>query len=214
LHFPESIVLIGAHASYPEVESGWIEPGPVISHRAAQQVFRVRHLREKPGPAETQELFHSGCLRNTSVTVGCASTFLDLLCSEAPNTILQLIRGLAEEDMRAAYRLLDRTERGCRHRIVSAHRLEPGKLPSAVARQPRAAPDRVRRVLQPRRGTRQNTAADRFSHQVLAENGLSRTIYLRLASVRAYHLSGSVHVCSILKPASFNKAPSVFRVNL
>ena len=38
--------------------------------------------------------------------------------------------------------------------------------------------------------------------------------YRRPASVSAYHCRGSVHVCSIAKPASSNKAPSVFRVNL
>ena len=38
--------------------------------------------------------------------------------------------------------------------------------------------------------------------------------FRRLASVSAYHCRGSVHVCSIVKPASSNKAPNIFRVNL
>jgi hypothetical protein len=38
--------------------------------------------------------------------------------------------------------------------------------------------------------------------------------YRSPASVSAYHSCGSVHVCSILKPASSNNAPRVFWVNL
>jgi hypothetical protein len=44
----------------------------------------------------------------------------------------------------------------------------------------------------------------------------TRTVpaYLVPASVSAYHCRGSIHVCSIEKPASSNKASSVFGVNL
>jgi mannose-1-phosphate guanylyltransferase len=70
VEFPESMVLIGARAGYPEVEYGWIEPGRAVSRRAAVEAFRVRRFREKPDPAEAQELFRSGCLWNTFVTAG------------------------------------------------------------------------------------------------------------------------------------------------
>ncbi len=101
--YPESIVVIGAKATYAEADYGWIEPGAGLSRRAAS---RVKRFWEKPGLAETHELFRRGCLWNTFVCIGRASSFLDLLCSQAPDTVLQLVKGFADEDIPAAYRRL------------------------------------------------------------------------------------------------------------
>jgi mannose-1-phosphate guanylyltransferase len=103
VEYPQSIVVIGAKASYAETEYGWIELGAGLSRRAAS---RVKRFWEKPSIAESQELFRRGCLWNTFVCIGRASSFLDLLCSQAPDTVLQLVKGLADEDIPAAYRLL------------------------------------------------------------------------------------------------------------
>jgi hypothetical protein len=74
--FPESIVLLGAEAHYAEVEYGWIEPGPAISHASAP-LLRVNRFFEKPFSPQSQALLRRGCLWNTFVTVGYARTFLE-----------------------------------------------------------------------------------------------------------------------------------------
>jgi len=66
----------------------------------------VRRFWEKPAPALAEELLVRGCFWNTFVTVGHASAFLDILCTQVPNTILQILRGLADEDISGAYELV------------------------------------------------------------------------------------------------------------
>ena len=45
--YPDSIVLLGAEADYPEVEYGWIERGSPVSHRPLS-LMRVQRFWEKP----------------------------------------------------------------------------------------------------------------------------------------------------------------------
>jgi mannose-1-phosphate guanylyltransferase len=42
MQHPESIILFGAEAEYPEVEYGWIEPGAAVSEAGAAGLYRVR----------------------------------------------------------------------------------------------------------------------------------------------------------------------------
>src|SRR6266478_5698501 len=76
--YPDSIILLGAEAHYPEIEYGWIEPGAAISH-APIELLRVNRFWEKPSLPQAQTLLRDGCLWNTFVTAGYARTFLDLL---------------------------------------------------------------------------------------------------------------------------------------
>lgn len=103
--YPDSIVLLGAEAHYAEVEYGWIELGSAISH-APIPLLRVNRFWEKPSSPQARALLRGGCLWNTFVTVGRASAFLDLFCSQVPNVVLSINKALAENALEAAYRLM------------------------------------------------------------------------------------------------------------
>src|SRR6202789_2187339 len=103
--YPDSIVLVGAKAHYPEVEYGWIELGSAISHTPIP-LRRVNRFWEKPSLPQAHELLLRGCLWNTFLTVGYAKAFLDVVCSQVPDTVLTLSKCLASDDLEAAYQLL------------------------------------------------------------------------------------------------------------
>jgi mannose-1-phosphate guanylyltransferase len=103
--YPDLLVLLGAGAHYAEVEYGWIELGAAISH-TPMGLLQVTRFWEKPSLPLARALLRRGCLWNTFVTVGHASTFLDLLCSQVPNLVLSLNKALAEDELEAAYQLM------------------------------------------------------------------------------------------------------------
>jgi mannose-1-phosphate guanylyltransferase len=103
--FPDAVVLLGAEAHYAEIEYGWIEAGSAISD-ASVPLFRVNRFWEKPSVLQAQELLRRGCLWNTFVTAGRASTFLDVLCAEVPNVVLAINKALADNELEAAYRVM------------------------------------------------------------------------------------------------------------
>jgi mannose-1-phosphate guanylyltransferase len=103
--YPDSIVLVGAKAHYPEVEYGWIELGSAISH-APIPLLQVNRFWEKPSLPQAQALLQRGCLWNTFVTVGHARTFLDLVCSQVPDVVPSLTNARAENELEAAYRVM------------------------------------------------------------------------------------------------------------
>jgi mannose-1-phosphate guanylyltransferase len=82
----ESVVLLGAAASRPEVEYGWIEAGACISP-ALKDVCRVRGFREKPGLDEAKILLQQGGLWNTFVMVGHVGAFRSLVKSTTDDAI-------------------------------------------------------------------------------------------------------------------------------
>ena len=101
--FPGSLVIVGAEAEYAEMEYGWIEPGPVVWETQAKPLSRVNRFWEKPALPKARALLRSGCLWNTFVTIGSAATFLELVCSNAPNVVLSLTRALDEDDLPRTY---------------------------------------------------------------------------------------------------------------
>ena len=48
-----------------------------------------------------------GCLWNTFVTVGRATTFFEMLCSQVPEAVLAISRAMADNMLNAAYASLD-----------------------------------------------------------------------------------------------------------
>jgi mannose-1-phosphate guanylyltransferase len=103
--YPDSIVLVGATADYPEVEYGWIELGSAISH-VPSPLLQVNRFWEKPSLLQAQTLLQRGCLWNTFVTVGHARAFFDLVCSQVPNVVPSLTKAMAENELDVAYRLM------------------------------------------------------------------------------------------------------------
>src|SRR5712691_11184934 len=103
--YPDAVVLLGAEARYAEIEYGWIEVGSAISDTPIP-LFRVNRFWEKPSMLQAQELLRRGCLWNTFVTAGRASTFLDVLCTGIPNVVLAINKALADNDLEGAYRVM------------------------------------------------------------------------------------------------------------
>ena len=100
----DAIVLIGAEATNPETEYGWIEPVQALANGACFAPARVRQFWEKPTLATACDLHNRGCLWNTFVTIGRVSAFIDVLCSAAANPMLRLSAGIVENDLDSAYR--------------------------------------------------------------------------------------------------------------
>jgi mannose-1-phosphate guanylyltransferase len=101
--FPRSLVIVGAEAKHAETEYGWIEPGLAVSQTQAGSLCGVNQFWEKPALPQAQALFQSGCLWNTFVIIGAAATFLEVVCSEAPDAVLSITRELAHNDLAPAY---------------------------------------------------------------------------------------------------------------
>jgi mannose-1-phosphate guanylyltransferase len=106
-HNPESIILVGADAEYPETDYGWIQPGEVVSNATAGPLSRVSRFWEKPSLQQAHALLRRGCLWNTFVTVGRATTFFEMLCSRVPETVLAISRAMADNTLDVAYASLD-----------------------------------------------------------------------------------------------------------
>jgi mannose-1-phosphate guanylyltransferase len=120
--YPDSLVILGVEAHYAEVEYGWIELGSAISNSPVT-ILRVNRFWEKPPLPQARALFRRGCLWNTFVTVGRASTFLDLLCSQVPEVILTLNKAVAENQLEAAYRLMPAVDLSRQVLAPQPHRL-------------------------------------------------------------------------------------------
>jgi mannose-1-phosphate guanylyltransferase len=103
--YPDAVILLGAEARYAEIEYGWIEVGSAISDTPVP-LFRVNRFWEKPSMLQAQDLLRRGCLWNTFVTAGRASTFLDVLCTAIPNVVLAINNALADNELEAAYRVM------------------------------------------------------------------------------------------------------------
>ena len=73
---PDRLVLLGAHATGPEVEYGWIELGIPLDSTDDRRVWEVRRFWEKPSEEKARVCLEAGCLWNTFILVGKAATFL------------------------------------------------------------------------------------------------------------------------------------------
>lgn len=86
---PNAIILVGAEATYPEVEYRWIGPGRSIRRSAAIPLMTVTRFWEKPSVPKA---------------VGYASTFLELLRLQAPDAMPYIAAGLGRNNIEAVYR--------------------------------------------------------------------------------------------------------------
>ena len=76
--YPQSVLVLGAEAQYPEVEYGWIQPGRTLVDSPVHLLQRVTRFWEKPTLQHAQSLRRHGCLWNTFITIGLAGAFLEL----------------------------------------------------------------------------------------------------------------------------------------
>lgn len=90
----DCVVLLGAEPSGPEVEFGWIVPGPAVS----ENLFRVHHFEEKPNLSVAAQLLMNGGLWNTFVMVGSVQTLLSICFEALPElAVLKRVRAVANE---------------------------------------------------------------------------------------------------------------------
>jgi len=83
----DRVLIVGAPATYPEVEYGWIQPGGTVTQHLPNSVQYVTRFWEKPGLADARRLQKSGCLWNTFVTIGSGGAFLKLLAATVPHLL-------------------------------------------------------------------------------------------------------------------------------
>ena len=83
---PESVVLIGAQPSRPEVEYGWIELGAPVGDESGE-LCRVRGFLEKPSLEVAQTLLGEHSAWNTFVMVGRVSAFLEMVAQAIPDVL-------------------------------------------------------------------------------------------------------------------------------
>jgi len=103
----DSVVLLGARPSGPEVEFGWIVPGPAVS----ENLFQVRSFEEKPGLGTAEQLLMDGGLWNTFVMVGSVQTLLSICFQALPDlAVLERVRTVANDrrELRVATFVYDR----------------------------------------------------------------------------------------------------------
>lgn len=112
---PARLVLLGAHPTSPEVEYGWIELGRPLDSRDGRQMWEVRRFWEKPAAERARLCLEAGCLWNTLVLVGTATTFLRAAREAVPEVCERLARAVPffESDAEAwaqAFALIPRAD--------------------------------------------------------------------------------------------------------
>jgi mannose-1-phosphate guanylyltransferase len=107
---PDRIVLVGAQATEPETEYGWIQPGPLVpsgrvTKGAGGGVRRVAGFWEKPSVELATDLLRQRCLWNTFISVGRVAAFTALLEDGVPDLWSRFVRArsVGREAIEAIY---------------------------------------------------------------------------------------------------------------
>jgi len=100
---PQSVLVLGAEAQYPEAEYGWIQPGGPVADSPFHPLRRVTCFWEKPTPEQARILQEHGCLWNTFVTVGSAGAFRELFLATTPQLMDSLTTCLARNRLQDLY---------------------------------------------------------------------------------------------------------------
>jgi mannose-1-phosphate guanylyltransferase len=101
--WPESVVLLGAQATHPETEYGWIEPGSTAAGDFSGNLHRVLRFWEKPS-ADIAEILHArACVWNTFVMIGHVNAFLRMLETCMPELLNPLLAARRRGRLEDAY---------------------------------------------------------------------------------------------------------------
>jgi mannose-1-phosphate guanylyltransferase len=103
----DRVLIIGAPATYPEVEYGWIQPGPIVLQSPLNALQYVSRFWEKPNLEEARALQKSGCLWNTFVTIGSGKAFLGLLGATVPHLLAAIGDWFSAPDLGRIYREIE-----------------------------------------------------------------------------------------------------------
>lgn len=88
----DSLVLLGAEATYPEPDYGWIQPGSEISATGSRKIHCIDGFVEKPTEARADRLMRGGGLWNTMVMVARAASLWHLVLDFAPDLAARFSR--------------------------------------------------------------------------------------------------------------------------
>jgi len=106
---PEWLVLLGAPASEPEPDYGWIEPGEILGWSpAGEPISRVRQFLEKPSPLTAHACLQKGWLWSTFAFVAKASLLVDIGAGFLPEIHTPLSQLRPFENTRASVDALRR----------------------------------------------------------------------------------------------------------
>ena len=81
----DHLILVGAEASHPETDYGWIEPGPFLKTSGGQTIRRIAGFVEKPTTERAVGLMSSGGLWNTMVMIARAASLWRLIQDCSPD---------------------------------------------------------------------------------------------------------------------------------
>lgn len=142
LRRPERVVLLGAEATHPETDYGWIEPGVVIPHQQHAAGCRwslrtVERFVEKPTARDAEMLLARGCLWNTLVVVGHIDAISSLVLDARPDLtgVMHALIDAARDDvsgerMADLYRELPRADFSADALAVTPDRLMVMTVPN------------------------------------------------------------------------------------
>ena len=112
---PGQVILVGAEATDPETDYGWIEPGVVLPNQQRAVGCRwtmraVERFVEKPTASTAQTLLERGCVWNTLVVIGHIDALDALVASARPDMMQAFAQvaaaGSAETALAHIYRTL------------------------------------------------------------------------------------------------------------
>lgn len=81
----DHLILVGAEATHPETDYGWIEPGPLLAAHGGKTIRRIAGFVEKPTIERAIGLMDSGGLWNTMVMIARAASLWRLIQDCSPD---------------------------------------------------------------------------------------------------------------------------------
>jgi len=103
----DRVLIIGAPATSPEVEYGWIQPRPILVQFRLNALQYVSRFWEKPNLVQARALQKSGCLWNTFVIIASGEAFLGLLEATVPHLLSAIGDWSSAPDLDRIYREIE-----------------------------------------------------------------------------------------------------------
>ena len=103
----DRVLIVGAPATSPEVEYGWIQPRPIVLEPPLNELQCVSRFWEKPTLVEARALQKSGGLWNTFVMIGSGEAFLSLLAATVPDLLAAIGDWFSTPDLARIYREIE-----------------------------------------------------------------------------------------------------------
>jgi mannose-1-phosphate guanylyltransferase len=101
--FEGQVLIVGASATYPEVEYGWIEPGLTLIECPVNPVQYGLRFWEKPNLSDASVLLSTGCMWNTFVTIGTGHALVKLFAATASHLLDALSKDFSEASLDRIY---------------------------------------------------------------------------------------------------------------